>query len=231
MAHDRQQNSGRFITFEGGEGVGKSTQIKHLAATLQSQGISPVLTREPGGSPFAERAREILLDPGATPKGALAQSLLFFAARSDHLDETIRPALAAGRWVLCDRFTDSTRAYQGAASGVDPATIATLDHMVVGADQPHLTVLLDLDPKIGLARADQRRAATPGGFIAADTYEGQRLDFHQRLRQGFLEIAQQEPNRVVVVDAFRNELTIADEIWRIVSSRFVAIPRLPEADL
>jgi dTMP kinase len=231
MAHDIHQNSGRFITFEGGEGVGKSTQIKHLAARLQGLGISPLLTREPGGSPFAERAREILLDPAATPKAALAQSLLFFAARSDHLDETIRPALAANRWVLCDRFTDSTRAYQGAASGVDPKTIATLDRIVVGADQPHLTLLLDLDPKIGLARADQRRTAAPGAFITADTYEGRRLDFHQRLRDGFIKIAQQEPHRVVIVDAFRNELTIADEIWNIVASRFAAILHAQKAGI
>ncbi len=229
MAHENHQQSGRFITFEGGEGVGKSTQIKHLAARLLALGISPLLTREPGGSPFAERAREILLDPNTAPKTALAQSLLFFAARSDHLDETIRPALVAGRWVLCDRFNDSTCAYQGAASGVDPATIAILDRLVVGLDQPHLTVLLDLDPKIGLARADQRRTSAPGAFIAADTYEGRRLDFHQRLREGFREIARREPHRVVIVDAFRNELTIADEIWRHVSSRFATTLNPPKA--
>jgi dTMP kinase len=227
MAHDTHQTRGIFITFEGGEGVGKSTQIKHLCARLQTVGASTLLTREPGGSPFAERAREILLDPNSAPKAALAQSLLFFAARSDHLDETIRPALAASRWVLCDRFADSTRAYQGAASGVDPTTIATLDRMVVGVDQPNLTVLLDLDPKIGLARADQRRTAAPGAFVAADNYEGRRLDFHQRLRDGFLAIAHQEPGRVIVIDAFRNELTIAEEIWSHVSGRFGAILGAP----
>jgi dTMP kinase len=229
MAHNTQNTRGRFITFEGGEGVGKSTQIKHLASRLSTAGASPLLTREPGGSHFAERMRAVLLDPKAAPKTALAQSLLFFAARSDHLDETIRPALTAARWVLCDRFADSTRAYQGAASGVPPAAIAALNQLVVGTDQPDLTILLDLDPKIGLARADQRRAATPGAFVAADTYESRRLDFHQRLREGFLEIARQEPNRVVVVDAFRNELMIADEIWHHVSSRFGVPPSPPVA--
>jgi dTMP kinase len=224
MAHITQQTGGRFITFEGGEGAGKSTQIKHLATRLQAAGISPVLTREPGGSPFAERARDILLDPNTGPKSPLAQSLLFFAARTDHLDETIRPALAAGRWVICDRFTDSTHAYQGAASGVAPATIATLDQLVVGQDQPHLTILLDLDPKVGLARADQRRTSAPGTFVAADTYEGRQLDFHKRLREGFLNIARHEPNRVIVIDAFRNELTIADEIWNHISTRFAIAP-------
>lgn len=229
MAQEQHHSRGIFITFEGGEGAGKSTQIKHLADRLAQAGLKPLLTREPGGSAFAERARDILLDPQATPKSPLAQSLLFYAARSDHLDETIRPALAAGRWVLCDRFSDSTRAYQGAASGVDAAAIATLDAMVVGSAQPALTILLDLDPKIGLARADQRRTATPGSFLAADTFEGRRLDFHQRLRAGFLEIAKLEPQRVVVIDAFQNELIIADQVWGHVSARFASALSAPQS--
>jgi dTMP kinase len=223
MTQAQHQSRGIFITFEGGEGVGKSTQIKHLAARLAKMGIEPLLTREPGGSAFAETARGLLLDPKAAPQSAMAQALLFYAARADHLEVTIRPALSAGRWVLCDRFADSTRAYQGAASGVDTAAIAALDGLVVGSDQPALTVLLDLDPKVGLARADQRRTAAPGAFIAADTYESRRLDFHQRLRAGFLEIAKHEPSRVVVIDAFQNELTIADQVWRHVSERFAAL--------
>ena len=221
MASPSDTSHGRFITFEGGEGVGKSTQITRLAAHLTEAKIPHSQTREPGGSPFAEKARALLLDPEATPKSAFAQALLFYAARADHLDETIRPALAAGKWVLCDRFSDSTRAYQGAAGGVDPATLSTLDTLVVAKTQPDLTILLDLDPKIGLARANQRRtAATPGTFIAADTYESRQLEFHQRLRAGFLAIAKSEPKRVIVIDAFQNELQIADQIWRHVATRF-----------
>jgi dTMP kinase len=220
MAHEKQKSSGRFITFEGGEGVGKSTQIKRLSERLQLAGITHMPTREPGGSKFAEKARELLLDTNAAPQSALAQALLFYAARADHMEQFIRPTLAANQWVLCDRFSDSTAAYQGAASGVAPQALKLLDTLVVGSTQPDMTILLDLDPKVGLARADQRRTATPGAFVAADTYESRRLDFHQRLRAGFLEIARQEPNRVIVVDAFRNELVIADEIWRHVSSRF-----------
>lgn len=214
---------GRFITFEGGEGAGKSTQIARLAARLDDIGMRHIQTREPGGCPFAETARSILLDPQAAPKSALAQALLFYAARADHLELTIRPALADGAWVLCDRFSDSTRAYQGAAGGIDPATLAVVDHLVVGDTQPDLTILLDLDPKIGLARAHQRRVATtPGSFIAADTYESRHLDFHQRLRAGFLAIAKAEPDRVVVFDAFQNELMIADKIWHHVCTRLTA---------
>lgn len=223
MTQVQHQNQGIFITFEGGEGVGKSTQIKHLAAQLTKAGIAPLLTREPGGSPFAEMARGLLLDPKTAPQSTLAQALLFYAARADHLAVTIRPALSGGRWVLCDRFANSTRAYQGAASGVDAAAIAALDGLVVGSDRPALTILLDLDPKIGLARADRRRTAAPGAFIAADTYESRRLDFHQRLRAGFLEIAKHEPDRVAVIDAFQNELVIADQVWSHVTRRFAAL--------
>ena len=212
---------GLFITFEGGEGAGKSTQVARLADRLTAAGIDPLKTREPGGSAFAERARDLLLDPASAPKWPLGQALLFNAARSDHLDETIRPALEAGRWVLCDRFSDSTRAYQGVASGVPSASLAKLDRIVVGGTQPQLTFLLDLDAKVGLARADSRRTtAMPGTFVAVDTYEGRRLDFHQRLRDGFLAIAKAEPERVVVIDAFQNELTVADLIWRHVVERF-----------
>ena len=219
--HAGTPQRGRFITFEGGEGVGKSTQIAHLAQRLRDAGIQTTLSREPGGSAFAERCRAVILDQSVAPQSALAQALLFYAARADHLDVSIRPAMNAGQWLLCDRFSDSTRAYQGAAGGVEYATLTILDQLVVGQTQPDLTILLDLDPKIGLARADSRRAATtPGTFIRADTFEGRNLDFHQRLRSGFLAIAKAEPQRVIVVDAFRNELTVADDIWRQVSSRF-----------
>jgi dTMP kinase len=221
MTHAEAPERGVFITFEGGEGAGKSTQIAHLAARMTAAGAPHVaLTREPGGSAFAEIARTLILDPASAPKGPLAQALLFYAARADHLDETIRPALRRGSWVLCDRFSDSTRAYQGAAGGVAPAALSQLDDIVVGADQPDLTILLDLDPKIGLQRANQRRASSPGTFVAADTYEGRQLDFHQRLRAGFLALAAAAPQRIVVVDAQLNELAIADLIWRHVAERF-----------
>jgi dTMP kinase len=210
-----------FVTFEGGEGAGKSTQIAHLSRRLNLAGRRVLVTREPGGSPFAERARDLILDRSVAPKSAISQALLFYAARADHLDVAIRPALAAGTWVLCDRFADSTRAYQGAAGGVDAASLAQLDRLAVGATQPDLTFLLDIDAKVGLMRANQRRtAATPGTFIAADTFEGRNLEFHQLLRQGFLSLAKAEPQRVIVIDAFQNELTIADQIWRCVADRF-----------
>ncbi len=211
----------KFITFEGGEGAGKSTQIGYLAKRLAAVGIAVAVTREPGGSPFAEEARRLLLDPSLAPASALAQALLFYAARADHLDVTIRPALSVGQWVLCDRFSDSTRAYQGAAGGVDAPVLETLDRMVVGATQPDLTVLLDIDPAAGLQRATARRvSSSPGAFVAADTFESRKLDFHQRLRAGFLDIAQRNANRFVVIDAFQNELMIADQIWRVVVQRF-----------
>ncbi len=224
MTQAELQTLGLFITFEGGEGVGKSTQIKHLSDRLLGVGIAVVPTREPGGSVFAERARELLLDPHSAPQSALAQALLFNSARADHLDQVIRPSLAEGKWVLCDRFADSTRAYQGAGGGVPETSLATLDELVVGKERPAITFLLDLDPKIGLTRADLRRTATPGSFIAADTFESRRIEFHQRLREGFLTIARQEPERVFVIDAFQNELTIADQIWAHVMSRVSMAP-------
>jgi dTMP kinase len=221
----RSLHGAKFITFEGGEGAGKSTQIAHLAKRLEAVNVAVMMTREPGGSPFAEEARRLLLDPALAPKSALAQALLFYAARADHLEATIRPALDQARWVLCDRFSDSTRAYQGAAGGVDAASVEMLDRLVVGDRQPDLTVLMDIDPAAGLQRANARRlSASPGAFVVADTFESRTLDFHQRLRVGFLEIAKTNPQRVVVVDAFQNELAIGDQIWRVVSSRFNLAP-------
>ncbi len=175
---------GKFITFEGGEGSGKSTQAGLLAERLRARGLTVVVTREPGGSALADRLRELILAPSKAPPSALAEALMFYAARADHLDKTIRPALEKGHWVVCDRFSDSTRAYQGAAGGLDPAVIDALERMVVGASAPDLTLLLDLDPSVGLARADARRksvasALTTGGFIVADTFEGRTSGFPQ----------------------------------------------------
>jgi dTMP kinase len=216
---------GVFITFEGGEGSGKSTQSALLADRLRGRGVDVVVTREPGGSPYAEQIRTVLLAPKTTQPGALTDTLLFNAARSDHLDVTIRPALAAGRWVICDRFADSTLAYQGAASGLDIQTLATLQSLVVGLTQPDLTLLIDLDPAVGLTRASQRRSVAAAGTpLVADSFEGRDMQFHQRLRKGFLDIAQQEPQRIVVLDGFQNQLMLADAVFRAVSARF----QLPE---
>jgi dTMP kinase len=215
---------GVFITFEGGEGSGKSTQSSMLAEKLRARGLSVIVTREPGGSPYAEQIRDLLLAPKATQPGALTDTLLFNAARADHLDVTIRPALAAGQWVICDRFADSTRAYQGAASGMDRDTLFALQKIVVGATQPALTLLIDLDPTVGLMRASQRRSvAASGGPLIADSFEGRDMQFHQRLRQGFLDIAREEPERVVVLDGFQNALMLGDTVFRIVAERFPVV--------
>ena len=217
----------RFITFEGGEGAGKSTQVRLLAERLTAAGLTAVLTREPGGTPFAEKVRDIVLTPEFAPKAPLAEALLFSAARADHLEQVIRPALARGEWVISDRFADSTRAYQGAAGGLSPLTIDAIEHIALGETKPHLTIVLDLDPKTGLARANARRGAqTPGTFVATDTFEGRKLAFHERLRQGFLDIARAEPARVAVIDAFQNQLTIADAVWSLVNERLVPQPTM-----
>jgi dTMP kinase len=185
---------GRFITFEGGEGAGKSTQAKRLAAWLEGQGLKVLLTREPGGSPGAEEIRKLLVQ-GATDRwDPMTETLLHFAARRDHLERVIRPALAAGQWVLSDRFADSTLAYQGYGHGVDRDFIAMLEKAVVGSQRPDLTLILDLPVAQGLERAGTRRGPET-------RYEDMAQAFHERLRQGFLAIAAQEPKRCRVVDA------------------------------
>ncbi|KAB2915062.1 MAG: dTMP kinase [Hyphomicrobiaceae bacterium] len=215
--------SGKFITFEGGEGSGKSTQAKLLADRLRAKGIDVVLTREPGGSPFAEQIRELLLSGNLAPHPPLAEALLFYAARADHMATTIRPALAAGRWVICDRFSDSTRVYQGGAGGLGADVLAELERLVVGAGQPHLTLILDLAPALGLARAEARRTG-PGDVACAeaDPYERRDLAFHERLRAGYLAIAGAEPARCAVVDAAEAADAIAARVWSLVESRLLA---------
>lgn len=187
--------SGRFITLEGGEGAGKSTQVVRLATWLRSLGIDVVTTREPGGSPRAEALREVILSGKAKVLGPLAEAVLFASARADHLDRTIRPALARGAWVVCDRFADSTRAYQGAAAHGDAEAILALEQAVVGATRLDLTLMIDLPPDIGLARAAARR-----GLGATDRFEAEDLTFHTALREAFLDIARTEPSRCVVID-------------------------------
>jgi dTMP kinase len=209
---------GRFITFEGGEGVGKSTQVERLKRRLEAEGFDVVATREPGGSPKAERIREVLLGGGAKRFGPLGETMLFCAARADHLEQRIRPALERGAFVLCDRFADSTRAYQGALGDVDPAVLSALERIVVGETRPDLTLVLDAPAALGLARASARRGNGDGG---ADRFESEERGFHERLRQAFLDIAEHERDRCVVVDASTNADVVEAAIWGIVESRLL----------
>lgn len=213
--------TGRFITFEGGEGAGKSTQVHRLAERLRLHGFEVVETREPGGSPGAEAIRHLLLAGVAKPLGSEAEAMLFAAARDDHMAATIRPALQRGAWVICDRFIDSTRVYQGALGNVDRRLIRSLERLVVGADMPDLTLVLDLDPNIGLTRVTKRGAA-------ADRFEAENLEFHQQLRAAYRDIAEQEPGRCVLIDADANTDVVAVRIWMAVSERLLRPARAGE---
>lgn len=203
--------AGLFITFEGGEGSGKSTQIRRLSARLKEQGRDPLLTREPGGTPEAEAVRALLVSGDVARWTAKSEALLNYAAREQHLEQVIRPALAAGRAVLCDRFMDSTRAYQGYAGGCDLGFIDGLEKAIVGPTRPELTLVFDLDPAIGLARAKSR-----GDAVAEDRYERKGLSFHQKLREGFLDILRREPKRCRLVDASQDVDSVAADVWSIV---------------
>lgn len=207
---------GQFITFEGGEGAGKSTQIARLAEYLRSCGVDVVTTREPGGSPGAEAVRHVLLSGAAEALGPEAEAILFSAARADHVAETIEPALAAGKWVLCDRFIDSTRVYQG-ESGVEPALLEKLEDVAVGRLSPDLTVIVDIPPRLGLKRIAGRDSASGGA--EKDRFERENLDVHANRRARFLEIARSEPERCVVVDGSRKPEQVAAAIIEIVEGR------------
>jgi len=209
---------GRFITFEGGEGVGKSTQLTRLAEHLRACGVETVTTREPGGTPKAETLRRVLLSGRVAPLGPLAEAALFAAARIDHVERLIAPALARGAWVLCDRFTDSTRAYQGARGGVAPQTLALLEKAAVGDLKPDLTIVIDLLPEEGLARAALRR--TMAGQ-RADRFEAEDGGFHEGLRRAFLDIAEQEPERCCVVNGALPPEEVARAIRQLVDARFL----------
>ena len=206
---------GRFITLEGGEGVGKSVQAKRLEERLAAIGLAVVRTREPGGSPGAEALREAILSGFAAEFSPTGQALLFSAARVDHLDKEILPALISGAWVVSDRFANSTRAYQGAAGNLPPEFIASLERLTVGENRPDLTLILDLDPEVGLKRAAARRQ----GREPADRFESEELPFHQTLRRAFLEIGAAEPGRCVVIAADRSEDDVAAAIWSAVEAR------------
>jgi dTMP kinase len=213
--------SGRFITFEGGEGSGKSTQARLLADRLRARGIDPVLTREPGGSPFAEQVRALILDPETAQHSALAEALLFYAARADHVEKVIRPALVAGRWVISDRFSDSTRVYQVEAGGLPLEIFKALELIVVKLTYPDLTFILDIPAEAGLKRATTRRLARAIAGEAADTYERRDVDFHERLREGYLGIAKAEPRRCKVIDGSAPPEAVAAQVWAHVEHRML----------
>jgi dTMP kinase len=210
---------GFFITFEGGEGAGKSTQIRLLADALRGDGHDVVVTREPGGSPGAEAVRHVLLSGAAEPFGPGLEALLFAAARSDHVEQVIRPAVAQGRIVLCDRFMDSSRVYQGVTGDLDPDFMAALERITVNGMVPDLTIILDIDPEEGLRRASARREIGEG----ADRFEKEQLEIHQQRREAFLAIAQAEPERCVVIDAGAPAAQAASDILKIVRAALGAL--------
>lgn len=213
---DGSVRQGRFITFEGGEGAGKTTQIRWLRERLEPVVGPVVLTREPGGSPGAEALRDLLVR-GATDRWSpLSETLILYAAREDHLERTIRPALRAGRWVLCDRFADSTRAYQGAGGGAPAELITGLEAAVVGGTRPDLTLILDLPVEAGLARAGAR-----GG--GEERFERMGLPFHERLRAAFRALAEAEPDRCVLLDAAAPPDAVAEAVWAVVRTRLAPV--------
>lgn len=203
--------AGIFITFEGGEGGGKSTQARRLADKLSADGHGVMLTREPGGSPGAEAIRKLLVEGTGSRWDGLAEALLHTAARRDHLVAMVWPALKAGNIVICDRFADSTLAYQGYGHGVDRAVITALQTAAMGPFKPHLTLILDLPPDAGLARAASR-----GG--TETRYESMDRGFHERLRQGFLDIAKMEPARCRIIDAAQDADTVHEAVMTAVGT-------------
>jgi len=203
----------RFITLEGGEGAGKSTQAAHLSSALIGRGIANVVTREPGGSPGAEEIRKLLVEGEPGRWDAVTETLLLFAARADHVARTIRPALEAGTWVICDRFTDSTCAYQGAGRGLPLDTIARIRTSAIGEFGPHLTLILDVPPDAALSRIGSRTHAET-------RFEKFDAGFHARLRQFFRDLARREPKRCVLIDGSESEDVVATTVWRAVAERF-----------
>jgi dTMP kinase len=198
---------GRFLTIEGIEGVGKSTQVARLSRTLEERGIAHVLTREPGGTPLSEQIRDLVLRPGGESVPPAAELLLMFAARAVHLHNFIEPALEAGRWVICDRFTDATFAYQGAGRGMNLEVIAALQNLVQGGRRPQLTLLLDVPVAVGLERSRKRDAGR-----SLDRFDAERAEFFERVRQGYLARARAEPARIKVIDAAAPEREVAAQI-------------------
>ena len=207
-----------FITFEGGEGVGKSTQIKRLAKRLEKIGLKVTVSREPGGTAGAEAVRHVVLDKAAAESfGPSMEALLFAAARSDHVEQVIKPALARGEVVIVDRFLDSTRVYQGASNNLDDGFVNALERVAINGAVPDLTIILDLDPEIGMARASSRRPDD----VDVDRFEREALSKHAVRRNAFLRIAKNEPERCIVVDASGDIDTVEQSIWKDVAKRLV----------
>ena len=211
----RPGGRGKFISFEGGEGSGKSTQIKLLADRLAAARLRAIVTREPGGSPGAEIIRHLVLSGMGKLLGPDAETLLFAAARDDHVHTVIQPALSQGTWVLCDRFSDSTRAYQGRLGNVAPGVLNAMQRVTIGDLKPDLTIILDLPVEIGLKRAAARRGAG-----APDRFESEDIKFHQDLRDAYREIAGAEPARCVLIDASGDANTVAASVWTTLRDRF-----------
>jgi dTMP kinase len=207
------KSSERFITFEGGEGAGKSTQVKRLVAALKKRGMSSISTREPGGSPGAEEIRNLIVHGETGRWDTLTETLLIFAARADHVARTIKPALKDKKWVICDRFTDSTFAYQGAGRGLARETIRRIEAIVLDDFRPGLTLILDLPVELGLARTRSRGQG-------ATRFENFDVEFHERLRQAFLGIARRSRERCIVIDASADADTVSRAVWNAVAKRF-----------
>lgn len=205
---------GCFITFEGGEGSGKSTQVALLAERLKLRGIDVVTTREPGGSPGAEAMRHLLLSGLVKPLGPTAETMIFAAARDDHVQATIKPALTRGAWVICDRFIDSTRVYQGALGNVDRRIIRALERATIGDAMPDLTFILDVPVEIGFERV-------AGRGQAKDRFEAEDIEFHIQLREAFLDLARDEPRRCLAIDASQSPDAVATRIWLAVVERLL----------
>jgi dTMP kinase len=211
----RSSGRGRFITFEGGEGSGKSTQIKLLAERLAATRLRTLVTREPGGSPGAEIIRHVVLSGMGKLLGPDAETLLFAAARDDHVRTVIQPALNQGTWVLCDRFSDSWRVYQGSLGHVSPEILNAMERVTIGDLKPDLTIILDIPVEVGMQRASARRGST-----APDRFEAEDLDFHRHLREAYRKIAAAEPQRCVLIDANADATTVAASIAAALRDRF-----------
>lgn len=216
---NRPSGRGKFITFEGGEGSGKSTQIRKLAERLDTAKVRAIVTREPGGSPGAEIIRHVVLSGMGKLLGPEAETLLFAAARDDHVRTVIQPALSQGLWVLCDRFSDSTRAYQGRLGQVAPGVLNAMQRVTIGDLKPDLTIILDIPVEVGLKRAAARR-----GTGAPDRFEAEDVKFHQDLRDAYRQIAAEDPQRCELIDANADTDTVAARVWNALRDHLFAIP-------
>jgi dTMP kinase len=214
----RPGGRGKFISFEGGEGSGKSTQIKLLADRLAAARLRAIVTREPGGSPGAEIIRHLVLSGMGKLLGPDAETLLFAAARDDHVHTVIQPALNQGTWVLCDRFSDSTRAYQGRLGNVAPGVLNAMQRVTIGDLKPDLTIILDVPVEVGLKRAAARRGAG-----APDRFEAEDIKFHQELRDAYRQIAAEDPDRCVLIDATPDPDVVAAQVWTVLRDHLFAM--------